>query len=102
MTGLMIAAEKGSAEVACELIAAHAKLEERDKFGYTALMIAVLNNNIKIVDELIKGGAKLDTENEQNKTAFMLAAEVHNQDIITLLENAINEHNLAGVRQGVF
>ncbi|GAC1401839.1 MAG: hypothetical protein NVSMB56_16890 [Pyrinomonadaceae bacterium] len=57
-TALMVAAEKGNAEIAQMLLAAGADVNIRDTEEKTALQIATEKGNTKIVEMLKKAGAK--------------------------------------------
>ncbi len=57
------------------LVRAGAKVNARDKEGFTALMLAITRDSLKIVNYLIKKGSKVNLATKTGLTALMLAAQ---------------------------
>ncbi|MCL4361292.1 ankyrin repeat domain-containing protein [Candidatus Dependentiae bacterium] len=69
-------------------------VNETDSNGQTALMKAVIAGQPKIVKLLIKAKADINIEDNGGNTALDLAKQLHQMDIIELLESQINLENL--------
>ncbi len=87
-TALIEAAEKGHTIIVSSLIAAGAKLNDKDIFGSTALIYAARNGHQRIVTALIAAGASLDEKDKWGNTALLVALRMEHADIASVLIKA--------------
>lgn len=81
-TVLLMAVEKGDAQIVKELIENQANIEVKNLNGDTALMLAVKAGNNQIIKMLIEAGANIQTENNDNLTLLMIAAISGNLSLV--------------------
>ena len=65
--------DKNRAGIVTALLAKGAKVDGRDKQGFTALMVAAMNNRVDTVEALIAGGADVNAKSNNGTTALKLA-----------------------------
>jgi ankyrin repeat protein len=80
---------KGETAIAQRLIAAHCDVNERNDAGQTALMMAAMFGRTDVVKMLIANGAKPELQDRVGNTAVSLAQQQANQQMITLLAQAV-------------
>ena len=82
------------------LIVKGAKIDERDKYGYTPLMnICYFHDNLEMIKLLIKNGANPEKVDKQNKKAINLACANNQTKIVNYLmryEKDINRQDIKG------
>lgn len=82
------------------LIVKGAKIDERDKYGYTPLMnICYFHDNLEMIKLLIKNGANPEKVDKQNKRAINLACANNQTKIVNYLmryEKDINRQDIKG------
>lgn len=83
-TPLMIAASKNNVEMLEFLVNKGAKLETKNKDGFTALLWAVWTNSNRAAEYLINKGAKLDSKTKSGDTVLHLAVLQNNTNLISL------------------
>ncbi len=91
MTALMVAAEEGRSDVARELLAAGADVNEKGEKGMTALHLASLAGHTDVVRILLKGGAKGNMKDNHAMTALHLASLTGHADVVEVLMGAGTE-----------
>ena len=72
LTPLHFAADRGYADVACELIAKGADINAVDGSGQTALMYAIGCEQEDVIKVLLDAGADTSIKNEDGETVFEL------------------------------
>jgi ankyrin repeat protein len=80
LTPLLYAARDGRLEPAKILVAAGAKMEERDPNDITPLIIAIANNHPDVARFLIEKGADINVSDWYGRTPLWTAVEVRNMD----------------------
>ena len=82
------------------LIVKGAKIDERDKYGYTPLMnICYFHDNLEMIKLLIKNGANPEKVDKQNKKSINLACANNQTKIVNYLmryEKDINRQDIKG------
>lgn len=84
-TPLMIASERGDAEMAGVLLKNGADPNAGDIDGYTALMFASYSGNLEIAKLLVAGGADVNARDKDGWTAVMFASVEEKADIVDFL-----------------
>jgi len=87
-TALMIAANKGYADMAKILLENGAGVNIKSDDGITALMAAAYRGYEDIVRMLLEQGADVHVESESGLTALMAAESINHAAIIRLLKDA--------------
>ncbi len=73
-----------------ELLKEGAQSDLQDSFGNTALHHAAIHGGNRSIQELISFGVGLDGVNAEEKTALMLAREFKRDEVVILLNEAMN------------
>ena len=87
-TGLSVASQHGSVDVAKLLLELNADPNETDYYGWSPLMFAVDNGNVAIVNLLVKANADLNIASYDKMTALIIAMLNNNIEIMTILLRA--------------
>lgn len=94
MTGLMLAAEKGSREVVSLLLDEKADVNIQNTYKEnTALHLATIGGHSDVVRQLIAAKANVSMENSKDMTPLMLAVEKGHHDIFSFILEAKPELN---------
>ncbi|XP_030375768.1 ankyrin repeat and KH domain-containing protein mask isoform X4 [Scaptodrosophila lebanonensis] len=94
-TALTLACAGGHEELVELLIMRHARIEHRDKKGFTPLILAATAGHEKVVDILLKHNAELEAQSERTKdTPLSLACSGGRYEVVELLlsKGANKEH----------
>lgn len=84
-TALMLAADRGLADVVKALLKAGADPHLVDEFGRNALIFGAGSGNSEVVQLLLSAGLKADTRDKYDDTALMAAAAAGNPESVRLL-----------------
>ena len=90
-TALMIAARGVNHKMVQILLAAKAKVNAADSFGWTALIVAAWNGYPEIVRLLLAAGADVHAMDIDGKPVLHYAYDSKNQEVIKLIQDAINK-----------
>jgi uncharacterized protein len=88
-SSLMGVAFKGDSGIAQRLIDARCDVNARNDAGQTALMMAAMFGRTDVVKLLLANGAKPELQDRVGNTAVSLAQQQANQQMITLLAQAV-------------
>ena len=95
-TALMLAIEKGNADVINILINAGASMAVENAVGNTWIHYAVSGDcDMEVLQSVIHRGADVNATNKQNVTALMLASQMGNLDAMNVLLSAGANHTTA-------
>ncbi len=81
MTPLLYAARDGLSDIAAQLLAANADIEQPEANGMRPLLMAVLNGNVAVAEQLIAAGADTNAEDFWGRTPLWAAVEHRNLDM---------------------
>ena len=84
-TALMLAADRGLADMVDTLLKAGADPHRVDEFGRNALIFGAGSGNSEVVQMLISAGLKADARDKYGDTALMAAAAAGNPESVRLL-----------------
>jgi ankyrin repeat protein len=84
-TQLLAAAEKGSVDVVCKLIAARANPNLGNNYGWTPLMAAALYDHYAIVKQLLRAQADVNARTSIGLTTLEAACMSENLQLVCLL-----------------
>lgn len=88
-TALIMAAQKGRAEVVEALINGDADVNAKTSpEGYTALILASQNGYSKVVQALLSAGADVNAKRYDGATALKMASQNEHKDVVRLLQDA--------------
>lgn len=87
---LIVAARHADVSVLKTVVAAGAKLEERDSVGDTALMAAVRHAQHKNIQYLLEQGANIRAENSKGETAADIAERYRDSTYDSMERNAMD------------
>lgn len=87
-TALMAAGFKGSREIVKRLLAAGARVDERNGIGATALMFAAMTGRVEVVKMLLKHRADIEARDSRGLNAKQLAEQQGNAPMVELLERS--------------
>lgn len=90
ISALMNAFMSGCNEIVEALLAAGADVESI-KFGYTNLMLAATQGHTQVVRTLLAAGADVNATDLDGKTVLNHAHESENQEVIQLIQDAIDK-----------
>nr|XP_044988818.1 ankyrin repeat and KH domain-containing protein 1 isoform X2 [Jaculus jaculus] len=94
-TALTLACAGGHEELVSVLIAREAKIEHRDKKGFTPLILAATAGHVGVVEILLDKGGDIEAQSERTKdTPLSLACSGGRQEVVDLLlaRGANKEH----------
>ena len=81
MTPLLYAARDGLDEIAAQLLAADANIEQAEANGMRPLLMSALNGNVAVAQRLIAAGADPNAADFYGRTALWAAVEYRNLDM---------------------
>lgn len=84
-TALMLAAQRGKADVAALLIENKAQLNLRNKKGQTALILAIEHQHQSFAEKLIEAGANVSIADENQLSPLQLAVAINSPALIQSL-----------------
>lgn len=87
-TLLHIAAYNGNIHAVKILLNAGAKIDSRNRLGYTPLHVAAKNGFMQIIYTLLRYGANVKIVTPGGKNAEMIALENHRTEIVDLIYSA--------------
>uniref|UniRef100_A0A8C6IJ33 Ankyrin repeat and KH domain containing 1 n=1 Tax=Mus spicilegus TaxID=10103 RepID=A0A8C6IJ33_MUSSI len=95
-TALTLACAGGHEELVSVLIARDAKIEHRDKKGFTPLILAATAGHVGVVEILLDKGGDIEAQSERTKdTPLSLACSGGRQEILLNAGAEINSRNLS-------
>jgi uncharacterized protein len=97
-TALMLAADRGLADMVKALLKAGADPHLVDEFGRNALIFGAGSGNSEVVQLLLSAGLKADTRDKYSDTALMAAAAAGNPESVRLLLKNGAEVNATNTR----
>ncbi|HKV47404.1 MAG TPA: ankyrin repeat domain-containing protein [Candidatus Acidoferrales bacterium] len=98
-TALMLAADRGSADMVDALLKAGADPHRVDEFGRNALIFGAGCGNSKVVQLLLSAGLRADSKDKYGDTALMAAAAAGNPESVRLFLNNGAEANATNSRR---
>lgn len=98
-TDLMIAAQKGDAEMIKKLLAQGVNVNEQNKNGQTALHYAVKSRHKDIVELLIENHANIDAKNHRGMTASIIAIQIGDTELRSTLLAGARSQNKPQIRK---
>jgi len=84
-TPLLIAAQRGDAQMVKRLLEQGADVDARNDYGTTALMFASDYGHAEIIRLLLDHGASVDLKDARGHTALMFAANKGYEEIVKIL-----------------
>ncbi len=97
VTPLMLAASKGSVEIAEAILQAGVNVNEGTDEGWTALHKAASDQaETGIIDLLLQSGINVNAKNKQGKTALDLAEEQGHRDIARVIKRHVQQLRVDG------